>query len=37
MHKDHTVLVLVLLLIAGVCQFIIGILEIVRLMGCAPC
>ena len=37
MYKDHTELVLVLLLIAGVCQFISAILAIIRLMGCAPC
>lgn len=37
MRNDHTELVLVLLLIAGVCQFISVMLAIVRLMGGAPC
>lgn len=37
MYKDHTELVLVLLLIAGVYQFISVIPAIVRLMGGAPC
>lgn len=37
MHNDHTELALVLLLIAGVCQFISAMLAIIRLMGGAPC